>query len=90
MQLSALSKEAKSEEEFSTQLEQNFIGESGFMIFSEIDHGAWIAHFGIHQRAVRLIFGNPLIAITMLRHDITAGLFVPVELLLTEKKKSCR
>ncbi len=33
---------------------------------------------------VRMIFGNPLIAITMIRHDITAGLFVPVELLLFE------
>ena len=33
---------------------------------------------------VRWIFGNPLIAITMLRHDYTAGLFVPVDLLLAE------
>lgn len=32
----------------------------------------------------RLILGNPLIAQTMLRHDFTAGLFVPVELLVRE------
>jgi Domain of unknown function DUF302 len=33
---------------------------------------------------VRWIFGNPLIAITMIRHDLTAGLFAPVEILVTE------
>ena len=35
---------------------------------------------------MRWIIGNPLIAITMIRHDITAGLFAPVELLVTENK----
>ncbi len=32
------------------------------------------------------MIGNPLIAITMLRHDVTAGLFAPVELLITEEE----
>ena len=36
---------------------------------------------------VRWILGNPLIAITMIRHDITAGLFAPVEILVTEKER---
>jgi len=53
--------------------------------FSEFDHGAWINKFGIHRRVSRWILGNPLIAITMLRHDIGAGLFVPVEILLTDR-----
>jgi uncharacterized protein (DUF302 family) len=35
----------------------------------------------------RIILGNPLIAITMLKHDMTAGLAVPVELLVLEKKE---
>ena len=34
-----------------------------------------------------LIPGNPLIAITMIRHDLTAGLFAPVEILVTEHEK---
>ena len=34
---------------------------------------------------LRVIIGNPLIAITMLRHDLTAGLFAPVELLVVEE-----
>jgi uncharacterized protein (DUF302 family) len=32
-----------------------------------------------------MIIGNPTIAITMLRHDLTAGLFAPVELILIEE-----
>lgn len=32
----------------------------------------------------RFIFGNPLIAITMIREDVEAGLHVPIELLLVE------
>ena len=34
-----------------------------------------------------MILGNPLIAITMLKHDMTAGLAVPVELLVLERKE---
>ena len=61
---------------------QSQVGESGFMLFFEIDHGDWLPVFGIQRKVVRWILGNPLLAITMIRHDITAGLFVPVELLL--------
>jgi uncharacterized protein (DUF302 family) len=59
-------------------------GPSGFLLFAEIDHGAWLGKFDIRRRTVRWIFGNPLIAQTMIRHDITAGLFAPVEMLITE------
>lgn len=60
-------------------------GPSGFMLFAVLDHGAWIGKAGIDRRVVRLIIGNPLIAITMMRHDVTAGLFAPVELLVTDE-----
>jgi uncharacterized protein (DUF302 family) len=33
---------------------------------------------------LRIILGNPLFAITMMREDISAGLFAPVEMLLIE------
>ena len=82
----SLAKEPISEEEFARQVETRHIGESGFTLFGEIDHGGWLPKFGIEQRSVRWIVGNPLIAITMIRLDITAGLFAPVELLVTEKK----
>jgi len=40
--------------------------------------------YGIPQRVLRLIFDNPIIAFTMMRDDLTAGLFAPVEVLLVE------
>ena len=60
-------------------------GPSGFMLFALLDHGAWLRKAGIEKKALRVILGNPLIAITMLRHDVAAGLFAPVELLITEE-----
>jgi uncharacterized protein (DUF302 family) len=32
----------------------------------------------------RVILGNPLLAITMLQHDMVAGLSVPIELLVLQ------
>jgi uncharacterized protein (DUF302 family) len=60
-------------------------GPSGFMLFNLIDHGAWITKAGIDRRVMRVVLGNPLIAITMLQHDVTAGLFAPVELLIVDE-----
>src|SRR5690349_7380931 len=60
------------------------VGGSGFTLFFEINYGQWLPLFGIERKVVRWILGNPLLAITMIRHDITASLFAPVELLLVE------
>lgn len=73
-----------SEAEFVRVVQERFEGESGFMLFAEIDHGGWLSTFQIQRRMVRWILGNPLIAVTMIRHDMTAGLFAPVEILVTE------
>jgi uncharacterized protein (DUF302 family) len=70
-------------EEFEEKVRE-YVGDSGFMLFAQIDHGSWIEKFGIKRRLLRWIFGNPLIAITMIQHDYTACLFVPIELLLAE------
>ncbi|WP_166902228.1 DUF302 domain-containing protein [Mycobacterium sp. DL440] len=64
---------------------RSHVGPSGFMLFAQWDHGGWINKAGIDRQVVRVVIGNPLIAITMLRHDVTAGLFAPVELLVTEE-----
>ncbi|KIW21462.1 hypothetical protein PV08_02042 [Exophiala spinifera] len=79
------------------------VGPHGFMYFNEYNHGAWLplydpptikaadANGGTKKlRAVRFILGNPLIAITMLRHDLDAGLSVPVELYLVEEANGTR
>jgi uncharacterized protein (DUF302 family) len=78
-----LSSEPSTKSEFASKVE-SYAGESDFLLFLELDHGAWIGKFGIERKMVRWILGNPMIAITMIKHDITAGLFVPVELLLVE------
>jgi len=83
VQFGELARRANSREEFEHAV-QGFVGTSDFMKFGEINHGAWLGLFGIHRRVVRWIFGNPLIALTMIKHDVTAGLFAPVEMLITE------
>ena len=79
----ALAEEPITEAEFTQEIDR-LVGKIGFMLFAEIDHGSWLPKCGINQRTVRWIIGNPLYAITMICHDITAGLFAPVELLVTE------
>jgi uncharacterized protein (DUF302 family) len=64
---------------------QSYVGPSGFMLFGLFNHGGWITKASIDRKVLRVILGNPLIAITMLRHDVTAGLFAPVELLLVDQ-----
>ena len=76
--------QASSVAEFEREVNRNLVGPSGFMIFAEFDHSPWIRAYDLNRRVLRIILGNPLIAITMLREDISAALFAPVELLLTD------
>ena len=66
-------------------LVEPYVGPSGFMLFAAFDHGSWIRYAGIDRKALRVILGNPLIAITMVRHDVSAALFAPVELLVVDE-----
>jgi uncharacterized protein (DUF302 family) len=59
-------------------------GASGFMRFTEFDHGAWLAKFGRTAKIRSYILGNPLVARTMIVHDPGVGLNVPVRLLIYE------
>ena len=63
-------------------------GTSGFVRFFTADHGAWLARIGFNAKAVTYTIGNPLIARTMLEHDIAAGLNVPVRLMIYEDAAS--
>ncbi|ADV82449.1 DUF302 domain-containing protein [Terriglobus saanensis] len=75
-----------SSQEFDAEVTRRFVGRSGFMIFAKIEHSTWISRYGINRRVLRIILGNPLFAITMMREDISAGLFAPVETLLVENE----
>ena len=79
----ALLAATKSAEEFETSVHSRE-GTSGFMRFLTVDHGAWLARIGLNARARMYTIGNPLIAQTMLKHDIATGLNVPVRLIIYE------
>jgi uncharacterized protein (DUF302 family) len=83
----ALLASTKSAEEFEHGVRSRE-GTSGFMRFLTVDHGAWMALVGLNAKARMYTIGNPLIARTMLEHDIAAGLNVPVRLIIYEDAES--
>jgi hypothetical protein len=54
------------------------------LIFGFRDHGALLAVAGLKRRAVQYDIGNPLTASRMTRHQISAGLYAPIRVLLRE------
>jgi uncharacterized protein (DUF302 family) len=71
-------------DEVRTQLEA-MAGPSGFMLFGITDHGTLVSRFGPMKRhAIQYVVGNPLIAVEMTRHNLAAGLYVPLRVLLYE------
>lgn len=61
---------------------------SGFMRFHTIDHGAWLATLGSSGQARMYTIGNPLIARTMIKHDLGVGLNVPVRIAVYQEPSS--
>ncbi|GFE60042.1 DUF302 domain-containing protein [Geobacter sp. AOG2] len=59
-------------------------GEEGLMLFNVQDHGRLLSIYGTPKRAKQYVLGNPLIAATMTRHDIRAGLYAPLRLFVYE------
>jgi uncharacterized protein (DUF302 family) len=53
-------------------------------IFGLRDHGALLTIAGLRRRAIQYDIGNPLTASRMTRHEISAGLYAPVRVLLRE------
>lgn len=85
--LEALAASAKSAEEFEASVHSRE-GTSSFMRFLTVDHGGWLPRVGLKGKARMYTIGNPLIARTMLEHDIAAGLNVPVRLMIYEEPAS--
>jgi uncharacterized protein (DUF302 family) len=63
---------------------EGMAGPSGFMLFQTSDHGALLRLAGQTKKAVQYLLGNPLFAIQMTQHDIRAGLYAPLRVLLYE------
>ena len=64
---------------------------SGFTLFRTNDHGAVLRLAGQKKIAVQYLLGNPLSAIQMTQHDVRAGLYAPLRLLIYEDEqgKTC-
>ena len=59
-------------------------GPSGFLLFGTTDHGALLRIVGQKRKAIQYVVGNPLFALQMTQHDIRAGLYAPLRVLLYE------
>ena len=66
-------------------------GPSGFMLFGTNDHGALLRLAGQERKAIQYVVGNPLFALQMTQHDIRAGLYAPLRVLIYENEagKTC-
>jgi uncharacterized protein (DUF302 family) len=70
---------------------EKMVGPSGFMLFEARDHGALLRLEGQTKKVVQYSVGNPLFAIQMTQHDVRAGLYAPLRVLLYEDEdgKTC-
>jgi uncharacterized protein (DUF302 family) len=59
-------------------------GEEGLMLFNVQEHGKLLNVVGSPRKAKQYVLGNPLIAVTMTRHDIRAALYAPLRVLVYE------
>ena len=59
-------------------------GEEGLMLFNVQEHGKLLNIFGSPRKAKQYVLGNPLIAVTMTRRDIRAGLYAPLRVFIYE------
>jgi uncharacterized protein (DUF302 family) len=70
---------------------EGMVGSSGFMLFRTSDHGAVLRLAGQTRKAVQYLLGNPLFAVQMTQHDIRAGLYAPLRVLVYQDEggKTC-
>jgi Domain of unknown function DUF302 len=76
---------AKDKEDFEERA-RSFEADSGFMRFLSLNHGSFLTLMGFPARVRQYTIGNPLIAATMLQHDVGAALNVPVRLVIYQGK----
>jgi uncharacterized protein (DUF302 family) len=59
-------------------------GDTGLILFGEQNHGGLLNIYGKPRKAKQYAIGNPLIAIQMTQHDIRAGLYAPLRIIVYE------
>ncbi|MET9176526.1 DUF302 domain-containing protein [Streptomyces misionensis] len=63
---------------------EDLMGPSGFGRAFSMDHGRWLGFYGTPVKAKKYVYGNPVVAETILRYDTRAGLQVPLSILIYE------
>ena len=63
------------------------MGKTGLMLFLEFDHGAVVREqTGLEKpKIVRLVIGNPLVMMEMVKHVSDAGSYAPITVLIDER-----
>jgi len=54
-------------------------GSSGFMLFQELDHGAWMARIGLNVPVRVLIYEKPRSGSSHLAYDLPSSLMAPLK-----------
>lgn len=61
---------------------ESIAGPTGLCLFGSFDHGRALALDGRAARVVQHLVGNPLVAEQMTKHDLRAGLYAPLRVLI--------
>lgn len=59
-------------------------GKSRFMLFGTVNHGLLLSIFEKNKKATQYVIGNPLLAIHMTQHNLAAGHYAPLRVLICE------
>lgn len=76
-------KAAETREEWEREITK-VLGSSGMLRFFSVDHGKWMGFYGHGVKAKKYVYGNPLIAETMMRYDVRFGQQAPNQLQVYE------
>jgi uncharacterized protein (DUF302 family) len=61
-------------------------GDAGLVIFSVATHGDWLQILSWGRHAVQYVIGNVLVSTQMTRHELAAGLYAPLRVILYENR----
>ena len=59
-------------------------GDTGLVVFSVATHGDWLQILSGKRNAAQYVIGNVLVATQMTRHELAAGLYAPLRIMLYE------
>jgi uncharacterized protein (DUF302 family) len=66
---------------------EEYIGTSGFTLFSKVNHGLLFSLVGKASRATQYTIGNPLLAVQMTGHMPEVALYAPLRLVVYENEE---